>query len=146
MLWKRISTYCGCKILYAKISVCLAIVYTVQIMRLKKRSGRMLLISLSYPSSNVGWRVVAWPAGVSPQLAGGVLREIFSLHTHVWSFAGSLIRRAQSREDTGNAQKRPLVSRNRDSLGLKLLPRMFCGERNHSKHETVTPMENFMLI
>lgn len=59
-------------------------VYSTEYEVKEKKSGRMLLISLSYPSSNLSWKGLAWPAGFST--VRRCLREILSLCTKVWSF------------------------------------------------------------
>lgn len=46
-----------------KFSVLSNSVYSTEY-EVKGKSGRMLLISLSYPSSNLDWKGLAWQAGL----------------------------------------------------------------------------------
>lgn len=60
-------------------------VYSTEYEVKEKKSGRMQLISLSYPSSNLSRKGLAWLAGFST-VSRRCLREILSLRTKVWSF------------------------------------------------------------
>lgn len=66
----------------ARAFVCLVKVYTVQSNEVKRKSGRMLLVSLSYLSSILDQSSLAWLAGLCT-VSRSVLREVSSLHLDV---------------------------------------------------------------
>lgn len=99
----------------------------------KGKSGRMLLISLSYPSSSLDRRVwLGWQGSL--QLAGGSEGNLVPANRRLRAACG-LRRRAQSSEGNGSSERTTLVSRNRDTPEPRLLPRTFwcsVGRRLHS--------------
>lgn len=90
----------------------------------KGKSGRTLLISLSYPSSEAGLEGSGL-AGRVPHSIAGVVGGNLDPAGGCGGFVWRLTQTAQSTGGSGSPRKMTLAPRSRDSQGPKLLPRTF---------------------